>query len=257
MAPTYRPISRRTGIPLREQVRQLLAEQIERGELTSGERLLTEAEMARQLNVSLAPVRSALGDLADAGLIRRQAGLGTFVAEPPIIIAVDLLPSFTSTLRAAGVPFRMDVVNREVIDATDEIATALSTSRAIWLRRTATIAGRRCVVLQSWLAYERFTALLDDETFADPQSSLYGHLLSRFGVRLTPGPGELSVSACGSDLLSLLDVPFGAPVVTFRSSGMDSAGGVAEVAQANYDATMFVFNINQAARREPVGRSTS
>lgn len=251
MSVSYGPVSRRSGRPLREQVRALLAARIGSGELTAGDQLPTEAELARQLEVSLAPVRSALGDLADAGLIRRRAGLGTFVAERPIRVAVGLLPSLTQTLRTADVDFLIEVVDRELVHPREDIAAGLGITRraeAIWVRRAATVAARRAVVVDSWFPRDRFAPLLTDERLLEPNRSLYELLRSEFGVRLTPGPGQLSVSPCSDDLLPLLDLPFGAPIVTFRTHGRDEAGRIAEMTTVHYDASRFVFDIHPGKR---------
>jgi len=68
------------GIPLHEQLKQLLRSEILEGRLRPGDRLPTEAELCARYGISRAPVRQALEDLAREGLILRQRGRGTFVA---------------------------------------------------------------------------------------------------------------------------------------------------------------------------------
>lgn len=63
---------------IRDQVFQILRTAILSGELEPGQRL-SEPELAKQLNVSLTPVREALGSLAGSGLIERNGRRGTHV----------------------------------------------------------------------------------------------------------------------------------------------------------------------------------
>jgi len=69
-----------SAIPLHEQLKEILRAEILAGHLRPGERLPTEAELCARYQVSRAPVRQALEDLAREGLIVRQRGRGTFVA---------------------------------------------------------------------------------------------------------------------------------------------------------------------------------
>ena len=61
-----------------------LGQQIERGELTPGERLPTEQALAQAHGVSRTVVREAVHQLKSRGMLRSRQGLGVFVAaEPP------------------------------------------------------------------------------------------------------------------------------------------------------------------------------
>ena len=72
-------ISRSSAVPLHLQIRRAIQDEIASGVLVPGTRLPTELEYANAFGVSIAPVRQALLDLADAGLVVRQKGKGTFV----------------------------------------------------------------------------------------------------------------------------------------------------------------------------------
>ena len=92
-------VSRSSAVPLHVQIRRAIQERIASGELGPGDRLPTEHEYARTFGVSIAPVRQALLDLADAGLVVRQKGRGTFVRGARLEEEIDLLTSFTDSLR--------------------------------------------------------------------------------------------------------------------------------------------------------------
>jgi DNA-binding FadR family transcriptional regulator len=66
-----------------EQVADLLAADIRAGRLAAGERLPSERDLARRLEVGRASVREAIAALQVAGLVETRPGSGTFVAAMP------------------------------------------------------------------------------------------------------------------------------------------------------------------------------
>ena len=67
--------------PLSTRARDLIVERIKFGTYLEGEKLPGETDLAKDLGVSRVTLREALKDLEFDGLIRRQHGIGTFVAE--------------------------------------------------------------------------------------------------------------------------------------------------------------------------------
>jgi DNA-binding FadR family transcriptional regulator len=66
-----------------EQVADLLAADIRAGRLAPGERLPSERDLARRLEVGRASVREAIAALQVSGLVETRPGSGTFVAATP------------------------------------------------------------------------------------------------------------------------------------------------------------------------------
>lgn len=73
-------IDRNSPVPIYYQLKQHFKDQMEGGELKPGDRLPTEMELCEQYDISRAPVRQAMTELAREGLIYRRPGQGTFVA---------------------------------------------------------------------------------------------------------------------------------------------------------------------------------
>ncbi len=65
--------------PLAEQIAEILLERIASGLYPAESRLPSESELAEELAVSRATVRSALSTLAASGIVKRRHGVGTFV----------------------------------------------------------------------------------------------------------------------------------------------------------------------------------
>jgi len=80
---------RQPGVALYRQVAQDLAARVESSELTRGERLAPEAKLAERYGVNRLTVRRALEELARAGIVRTEHGVGSFIAEPAVRHRID------------------------------------------------------------------------------------------------------------------------------------------------------------------------
>jgi GntR family transcriptional regulator len=67
------------ALPVYLQIAELLARQIKAGYWRAGERLPTEAELAKTLDVAVGTLRKSLALLADQGVLERVQGSGTYV----------------------------------------------------------------------------------------------------------------------------------------------------------------------------------
>lgn len=83
------PVSKRPGIALYQQVTDDLLARIRGSEVAPGERLAPEAQLAQQYGVNRLTIRRALEELARAGLVRTEHGVGTFVTTPPVRHRID------------------------------------------------------------------------------------------------------------------------------------------------------------------------
>jgi GntR family transcriptional regulator len=69
-----------SGIPVYRQLALILADRIERGEITR--RLPSETTLMQEFGLALGTVRKAVGVLRDDGLVFTTPGVGTFVRQP-------------------------------------------------------------------------------------------------------------------------------------------------------------------------------
>lgn len=238
-------ISRASAVPLHLQIRRSLEEEIASGRLGPGTRLPTEEEYARQFGVSIAPVRQALLDLAAAGLLSRQKGRGTFVREQRIEEEIDLLTSFTDSLRRRGVAMRMQVLEQGRMPADAIIAGVLGLrvgTRVVRLRRLAWVAEEPAAILDAWLPATSFARLADFDDF-DSGRSLYATLESEFGVRLGLARSRIEVGRTTEEEARLLRLGEGSTLVRIASVTQDNVGRIVEAAWVLYRADRFVFTM--------------
>lgn len=76
---TVPELDQQSGVPLYRQIKDILREEIVTGEADPTEPI-TEALLLKRFGVSRAPIRQALGELADEGYVYRKQGRGTFPA---------------------------------------------------------------------------------------------------------------------------------------------------------------------------------
>ena len=79
MPPTLKPIKPKR---ISDQVFDQLRELIFRGEFKTGDKILTERELAEAFSVSRTSVRDAINKLVVMGLLEQRQGQGTFVCTP-------------------------------------------------------------------------------------------------------------------------------------------------------------------------------
>lgn len=89
-------------VPLYQQLKSVLKDDIERGVYKSGDRLPSEPDLIREYGISRITVRQALDDLEVEGLIVRRHGKGTYVAERQIEQELVRLTDFVEDMQRAG-----------------------------------------------------------------------------------------------------------------------------------------------------------
>src|SRR5258708_20867940 len=93
----------------------------------SGDRLLSEPELAKQLGVSRATLREAMRTFETQGLIRRRQGSGTFVVgKAPILDnGLEILESLETMAKRLGLKISFRDLDLGQISADDEFPKAL------------------------------------------------------------------------------------------------------------------------------------
>ena len=92
--------------PLYGQIMNILEQEIRAGRLSPGDQLPTQEALATHFGVSLAPVKQALKELEERGIIATRQGRGTYVLDAtPLseeIIASNRIPHFTRDVAESG-----------------------------------------------------------------------------------------------------------------------------------------------------------
>ncbi len=220
-------------VPLHAVVADAIRERIRSGELPIGSPLPSESELCAQFNSSRGPVRQALAQLRNEGLIETSQGRVPTVRDRPLAHSIDDFFSFTAWVQATGRTPGQHTIELAWRVPPAAVATKLEigeSDRAVVVIRARSIDGQPVMLERSWYVEE-----VGRELFAiDPDAgSIFGALIER-GMPLDLGTH--SIDAVAADVLDAaqLDIPVGAPLLRVERTTSSNAGVVLEYADDRY-----------------------
>ncbi|WNJ95707.1 histidine utilization repressor [Vibrio ruber] len=111
--------------PIYAKVKQAICRQIDTGEWQPDQRVPSESEMVKALNVSRMTVNRALRELTDEGVLLRQQGVGTFVARKKSHSALFEVHNIADEIASRGHRHHAELIEITLAKATMEEAMNL------------------------------------------------------------------------------------------------------------------------------------
>ena len=222
LEPTTARIDRRSPVPFYFQLRQLITDDIAAGRWRPGGRLPSEHELCEHFGVSRTTVRQALAELESAGLLRKEKGRGTFVAEPRSSSwFLQSSHGFHDEATGAGRTVTSRVLRREVEALPQWASSALGLptgSVGVTLERLRSVDGELVMYVVSHLLEELADVVLETEL---EHGSLYG-ALGELGVEVCGGRRVVEATTARRELARLLEIEPGAPVLLVEAVSWDA-----------------------------------
>lgn len=233
------------ALPAYVQIEEDLAERIGGGELSPGDRIPTERELAEQTGVSRMTVRAALGRLEQRGLIVRRQGSGTYVAEAKLLQDASHLRGFFEASVGQGVFPVSRVIDRAEVFATRHLAQELGVriGEAVYRVVRLRSAGGVPVVLEtSFFPARVVPGLLDLDL---ESSSIYRLMDRHHGARPVRARQSMEPITAGPGEAALLNLPIGSPLMLVERTAWDAGGRAVEHARDLYrgDRSRFVTEL--------------
>lgn len=229
------------AIPLYMQIADSLLEQITSGKLPPEERLPSERELSKQLNVSRMTLRAALHVLDSKGLLVRRPGDGTYIAKPKIERQADKLVPFTDGMRKRGyqVSARLIVLEQRLAKVSIASKLRIPVSSAIYYCQRLRLINQEPVMLEQFsVPARRFPNL---EIYDLEKRSFYEIAESEYGITFQQAQQSLEAVAATEFEAELLEIEPGAPLMLERRLAFDPDGQPAEYGQDLYRGDRFRF----------------
>jgi GntR family transcriptional regulator len=204
----------RNGTPVYKKIQNSIRKRIEAADLRPGDAVASERELAKTHKVSLMTARHALAGLEREGIVERRRGAGTFVASPKIHF--NKLMSYTEHMSSRGLPPRSRVLVAKVIHDEQEVAARLglpASSPMVKIERLRLTGDEPFALEICYLPAADFSGLV---TAPLGKSSLFATLQHDYGVELAYADEEIDATAAGGNIIELLGLPKGSPILRIR-----------------------------------------
>jgi GntR family transcriptional regulator len=208
--------------------------------LPPGARLPSDAELCAEFGVSRMTARNAMQRLADDGLVARQPGRGSFVAEPPAHRHANRLMTFTQEMLRAGRSPSSQVLTRAIRPSSPVEAADLGIPpyQAVVHLRRLRLADDLPVALESAVLID---ACADAVMSADLARSSLHETLRRAGIVLRRGTGTVAAAAATAEDARLLRIGTGDPLLVERRVIADGHGRRIEATESRYAAERYAL----------------
>jgi GntR family transcriptional regulator len=236
-------------------VRQAVEELIRVNGLRPGDRLPTEPELAQRLAVSRGTIRRAFDDLEREGVVSRQPGRGTFVANRRMMRPLSELTSFTEHLRSLGLEPGAQLVSHRHADDDGGDEHFPSETPLVRIVRVRTANGEPVGVHTLYLSADLAGRIgfTRESLRRTPELSLYAALASA-GVEIDVAREDLTARLASARERALLNLPPHAAVLEVVRRTYDAASRPVELVRAVYRADRYDYVIwlrRESARSQP------
>lgn len=226
--------------PHYRQIEQALRERI--SILRPGERLPSDAELCAEFGVSRMTARNAMQRLAVDGLIRREPGRGSFVAEPPAHRRANRLMTFTRQMLRAGRVPSSRILTRVIRPSSAEEAANLgipARQPIVHLRRLRLADGEPMALESAILIGACAGAVMP----ADLARGSLHDTLARAGFVPRRGTGTIAAAAATAEEARLLGIRTGGPLLVERRIILDGHGRRIEATESAYAADRYALDV--------------
>lgn len=240
----YQLLDKTSHIPLYLQLTAQLIHLIEEGVLKPGDKIASERELSETLKVSRITSRLAIQELLKNGLIYREQGRGTFIAESKMR-NVQGFTSFTENMAKLGMKPGAQILLQEVVPAEESLARSLHINPgepALHLVRLRTVDDRPVAIHYAHLPL-KICAGLENEELAD--KSLFTVLRQKYSVYPAWTEAVVEAAAALPEEAHLLGLKPAEPVLIVRGTTFSESFDIVETVRTIYPSRGFRLYIGR------------
>lgn len=240
-------IDKTSSTPLYLQIQNLIVDQIRVGDYKAGEQVPSELEIASQYIVSRMTARKALDNLVSKGVLFRQHGKGTYVAEDVVSYGLSTMLSFSRTLQAMGYNVVTKVLLVDVIPASSDIVRSLRLglkSQVIIIRRLRLIDEIHAALHTSYLDYKMFAPIMK---FDLAVMSLHDVIHRVAGIQVVYTNDSVQADLATPEEEKQLQLEPNKPILRVEGVAYSGEGQPTRLTRAVYRGDMFRLNVKNAS----------
>lgn len=201
------------------QVKAYLLNYINQNQLKRSDQLPSETAIAKELGVSRNTIREAYISLENEGIIVRRHGIGTFVANSPVIQdSLNEFSSFAQMIQESGYTPNFETVSMDfeqpAIDVYDALGAPASTNLRC-IKRIVRANQRPIIYITDYLAPEVEQANLNWDQF---DGNMVQFLAASLNTSLHQIQSYIRAAAISFEISQYLELAKGTPILSVRST---------------------------------------
>jgi GntR family transcriptional regulator len=223
--PLTAQIDKASPLPYHYQLREIIRREIAASRWQRGNQLPSENQLCEMFQVSRTTVREALDALVNEGLLTREKGLGTFVADPKFLETWSgSAIGFSDSITQQGYLIETKVLELTTVPASLQVCRELNlsmSSEVILLRRLRYIMKQPILVVHSYMPVKLFPDLnkVDFTT-----TSLYQAFRSVYDTPVWRVKRGIEAIAADETIAGLLHLVPGFPVMFIENTAYTRDG---------------------------------
>lgn len=231
------------GQPRYREIERALRERI--ATLRPGDVLPSDAELVAEFGVSRMTAREAMHRLADAGLVVRLPGRGSYVGTPPAHRRADRLTSFSEEMRQRGAVPTSIVLTREIRPARAREAELLDLrvgDTVVLLQRVRCADARPIGLEVTYLVGGTSPSVMA----SDLRTESLHTVLAGAGWNLRHGTATVTAEPATASDARHLEIARGEPMLVERRVIVDDGGRPVEATESRYAAGRYAIDVRFA-----------
>lgn len=233
-------LNKNSHIPIYVQIEEELKQRIYVGDYEVGEPIPSERDLSKIFEVSRMTVRQAITNLVAHGLLYREKGKGTYVAEPKIEQPLTGLTSFTEDMLARGLKPSSKLIKFEKQKVPADVARDLQLQEfdeVYHIVRIRNADEQPMAIERSYIPVKLFPNLSRDNI----ENSLYSLIEEHYELKIGRAIQKMEATTVAKEDSKFLQLELNAVVLLIiRISSLED-GRPFEVVRSSYRADRYKF----------------
>lgn len=243
-------IDKNSPIPLYHQIKQDIKASIKNNKFAVNQPIPSESELIALYNVSRMTVRLAIDELEKEGYVTKIQGKGTFVKKRKLTQELNMITSWSETMRLQGMIAETKEMHCEEVAASDELAEQMKVepqTKLYKIERLKYVDGEPIGLSRVYLVAAAAPGIIDDPQIVE---SIYSVLESKYKLELSVAYETVEALAADAVQAKLLKIKPGDPLINVTRLTLDSFGKIFELAIITSRADRYAYTVTLHGRKK-------